>query len=68
MKNIFIFMWGMLIASGWWGVGLIKYNDGFNDDTLILAIPLLLLMAGSILTACYIVVKFGSCIYRCWND
>jgi len=66
MKNVMIFLWGMLIASGWWGIGLMSYNgmeksEGFAPLTGFTIVF-------SVVTTMYIIFKVVSCVVRCWND
>ena len=61
-----IFLWGMLIASGWWGIGLMSYNGMEKSEGFA---PLaVLLFALNFATFFYIFVKVGLCMTKFWDD
>ena len=65
MKNVFIFLWGMIITSGWWGVGLMSYFNCTEDS---IGALLGLMIAISIPTVIYMFSIFGLCVAKCWDD
>jgi hypothetical protein len=71
MKHIVVFLWGMIVASGWWGYGLYRY---FDTGGLPIDIPnwfaflFLIVLLGSIPTVLYFLVFIIHVGMKCWND
>jgi len=66
MKNVMIFLFGMLIASAWWGIGLLIY---FDMTVQSMFAPLFAFtFIPSVISLGYILIKVGQCVYVSWND
>ena len=64
-----MFLWGAIIASGWWGFGILKYHDQLNQDCPDwFFIPMVLIIVGSMLTAGVLLYDIVRTIVKCWND
>ena len=71
MKNVIMMLWGMGIASAWWGLGLGLefYHNGVPKEAGGLALALwFTVVVFSLVTAVYSLFKMVSCIHRSWND
>jgi len=71
MKNIVIFLWGMIVASGWWGYGLYRYFDTGGppiDFPIWFTLLFLVICLGSTITVLYLIVFLVHMIEKCWED
>jgi len=67
MKNVIIMLWGMGLASAWWGIGLM-IHDGIPLEDGGLGLAVGFTFVASLVTVVYILCKVISCIYTCWDD
>ena len=68
MKNVIMMLWGMGLASAWWGLGLELYHNGVTKEVGGLGLALAFTFVFSLATAVYSLFKMVSCIHRSWND
>jgi len=68
MKKVIMFLWGAIIASGWWGYGIFRYNNMLGDLPVWFQSFILVIFLGSAVTAVYIIGAFVHMFGKCWND
>ena len=69
MKNVIMMLWGMGLASGWWGLGLEFYHNGLpQGDHTSVGFAMGLMIVVSLITAIYSICKIIGCINRGWDD
>jgi len=67
MKNLFIFLWGLMISSGWWGFSIIRYH-GIGEDVAYWFGPLFgLTLVSSIMALIWIVCMIVLVSKKCWD-
>ncbi len=69
MRRVILFLWGALIASGWWLFGILKYLSHLNGNYPGWFFPIfVILFFASLISAVVIVRDICCAIEKCWND
>jgi len=67
MKSVIAMLWGMILASAWWGFGFEFYHNGIPVEGSG-GFGFGFLVVVSLLVVVYSLVKFVGCICKCWDD
>ena len=69
MRDLFILLWGAILASSWWGFGVASYNGLYLANWYFpFQILFVMLLLGSVLTVVFIIETVIVATYNSWES